>query len=132
MKMKIYHFLSPYNIYKKKSAMLLLVLLSFSILNQVQSFSIYSKRFDISKTSSSSLMIMKNTDGLRVMVNGMPGPMALETAIACIDRGIQLAPLGFTGPKTTSKSIEVKVKKIKKYVYYNINIKSSCSDCHLK
>lgn len=36
--------------------------------------------------------------GLNVMVNGMPGPMALEVARACIDRGFNLVPVGFTGP----------------------------------
>ena len=34
---------------------------------------------------------------IRVMVNGMPGPMALETAKACVDRGYTLVPFGFTG-----------------------------------
>ena len=34
---------------------------------------------------------------LNVMVNGMPGPMALEVAQACLDRGFNLVPVGFTG-----------------------------------
>ena len=44
-----------------------------------------------------------------VMVNGMPGLMALETAIACVDRGFNLLPIGFTGPDSP-KSIIVKGK----------------------
>lgn len=35
---------------------------------------------------------------ISVMVNGMPGPMALEVAKACLDRGFNLLPMGFTGP----------------------------------
>lgn len=34
---------------------------------------------------------------ISVMVNGMPGPMAVEVAKACLDRGFNLLPLGFTG-----------------------------------
>ena len=35
---------------------------------------------------------------ISVMVNGMPGPMAVEVAKACLDRGYNLIPMGFTGP----------------------------------
>ena len=35
---------------------------------------------------------------IHVMVNGMPGPMATETARACIDRGHKIVNIGFTGP----------------------------------
>ena len=35
---------------------------------------------------------------LAVMVNGMPGPMAVEVAKACLDRGFTLVPTAFTGP----------------------------------
>lgn len=38
------------------------------------------------------------TEKISVMVNGMPGPMAVEVAKACLDRGYNLLPLGFTGP----------------------------------
>ena len=44
-----------------------------------------------------------------VMVNGMPGPMATEVAIACIDRGVKLVHMGFTGPKSDRRMVEVKV-----------------------
>jgi len=56
------------------------------------------------KSSLTSLLATKD-----VMVNGMPGLMALETAIACIDRGFNLVPIGFTGPDSP-KSIVVKGK----------------------
>jgi len=53
------------------------------------------------------------------MVNGMPGPMALETAKACVDRGYKLIPWGFTGPNmikdidVTGASKTVKVQLVK-------------------
>ena len=31
--------------------------------------------------------IRMSSESVKVMINGMPGPMALETAKACIDRG---------------------------------------------
>jgi 4-hydroxy-tetrahydrodipicolinate reductase len=53
--------------------------------------------------------------GVSVMVNGMPGLMAQEVAKVCLDRGINLIDVGFTGPidqqnllingKSSSKSI---------------------------
>ena len=48
-----------------------------------------------------------------VMINGMPGPMALETAIACADRGFNVLSVGFTGPNTAEKSIVVESSKLK-------------------
>ena len=58
----------------------------------------------LSSTSTTSLFAIQN-----VMVNGMPGLMALETAIACIDRGYNILPIGFTGPDSPN-SIIVKGK----------------------
>lgn len=34
---------------------------------------------------------------LNIMINGLPGPMALETAISCLNRGYNIIPIGFTG-----------------------------------
>jgi 4-hydroxy-tetrahydrodipicolinate reductase len=42
---------------------------------------------------------------LCVMVNGMPGPMAVEVAKSGIDRGISIVPIGFTGPSTVEKDV---------------------------
>jgi hypothetical protein len=41
------------------------------------------------------------------MVNGLPGPMAMETAMACLDRGYGLIPFGFTGPNCKVEKITV-------------------------
>ena len=45
---------------------------------------------------------------ITVMVNGMPGPMAYEVAVACLDRGFELLPIAFTGPSSEGKELEVK------------------------
>ena len=37
--------------------------------------------------------------GIAVMVNGMPGKMALECAIVCLNRGIALVPHGLAGSR---------------------------------
>lgn len=44
---------------------------------------------------------------LHVMVNGMPGPMATETARVCIDRGFTLVNIGFTGPDNAQDGFNV-------------------------
>ena len=44
---------------------------------------------------------------LRVMVNGMPGPMATEAAEACLRKGLNLAPLALTGPDVPASTIQV-------------------------
>eukprot|EP00981_Chlorochromonas_danica_P006179 scaffold1307_cov166-Ochromonas_danica.AAC.1 len=44
---------------------------------------------------------------LHVMINGLPGPMALEVAKACLARHIALVPIGFTGPSTIQQNISV-------------------------
>lgn len=59
-----------------------------------------------------------NSSPVHVIVNGLPGPMAMETAKACIDRGMNLIPFGFTGRSGKStvavvgKSSEVQVELV--------------------
>lgn len=50
------------------------------------------------------------SDSIPVMVNGMPGLMALETAMSCLDNGLDLVPYGFTGPDITTKTMKVQGK----------------------
>jgi hypothetical protein len=45
---------------------------------------------------------------VHVLVNGLPGPMALETAISCLNRGYKLIPFGFTGNTHHNTKFEVK------------------------
>ena len=52
---------------------------------------------------------MIDADEVTVMVNGLPGPMAMETAKACIDRGLKLALQGLTGPDMKPGPIVVQV-----------------------
>lgn len=48
----------------------------------------------------------KNND-LYVMINGLPGPMALETAKSCLNRGYNLCPIGFTGASGKVEYIDI-------------------------
>lgn len=48
-----------------------------------------------------------SVEALYVMVNGMPGPMAVETAKVCIDRGFVLLPWGFTGGSGRRGDIDI-------------------------
>lgn len=44
---------------------------------------------------------------VRVMVNGMPGPMATAAAEACLRKGLKLAPTAMTGPEIEPCTITV-------------------------
>lgn len=46
-------------------------------------------------------------DSAYVMVNGMPGPMAVAAAEACLRKGLRLAPVAMTGPDVQSQIIVV-------------------------
>mmetsp|Transcript_24172 Transcript_24172/g.41080 ORF Transcript_24172/g.41080 Transcript_24172/m.41080 type:complete len:328 (-) Transcript_24172:604-1587(-) len=49
---------------------------------------------------SSPTLFMSSVDvsDVRVMVNGMPGPMATAAAEACLRKGLKLSPIAMTGP----------------------------------
>jgi 4-hydroxy-tetrahydrodipicolinate reductase len=74
-------------------------------------FSYFSNSFisKLCKNKESLLICLKSLDNdeLTVMVNGMPGLMALETAKSCIDNGLQVATIGFTGEKTVDSNFVV-------------------------
>lgn len=44
---------------------------------------------------------------LAIMINGLPGAMAAETARVCLERGLILVPFGFTGKDPLSKQFVV-------------------------
>lgn len=48
-----------------------------------------------------------DSSALRVMVNGMPGPMASAAAEACLRKGLSLSPIAMTGPDVESSTITV-------------------------
>ena len=48
-----------------------------------------------------------DSSALRVMVNGMPGPMASAAAEACLRKGLSLSPIAMTGPDVEPSSITV-------------------------
>mmetsp|Transcript_13664 Transcript_13664/g.22770 ORF Transcript_13664/g.22770 Transcript_13664/m.22770 type:complete len:278 (-) Transcript_13664:847-1680(-) len=54
---------------------------------------------------------MSSAADISVMINGMPGLMALETAKACLDRGMNVLDVGFTGPRNQLEEIVVEGAK---------------------
>lgn len=52
-------------------------------------------------------MSSSDTSEIRVMVNGMPGPMATAAAEACLRKGLKLSPVAMTGPDIQPCTITV-------------------------
>lgn len=50
---------------------------------------------------------VNNYDDFKVMVNGMPGPMATAAAEACLRKGLKLSPMAMTGPDIEPATITV-------------------------
>lgn len=50
---------------------------------------------------------MASDSDIKVMVNGMPGPMATAAAEACLRKGLSLSPFAMTGPDMEPMSITV-------------------------
>lgn len=48
-----------------------------------------------------------DASALRIMVNGMPGPMATAAAEACLRKGLSLSPVAMTGPDVEPTTITV-------------------------
>lgn len=59
------------------------------------------------ETSLKSSNGNESYDGIRVMVNGMPGPMATAAAEACLRKGLSLSPIAMTGPDIPPSTITV-------------------------
>jgi 4-hydroxy-tetrahydrodipicolinate reductase len=80
------------------------IFVALSLLSNSLGFSFFSHITRVHAPTSSSRCLgalglrMSSHDELVVMVNGMPGPMATEVAKVCIDRGITLTSVAFTGP----------------------------------
>jgi 4-hydroxy-tetrahydrodipicolinate reductase len=53
------------------------------------------------------LQMADDDDVPYIMVNGMPGPMAVAAAEACLRKGLLLAPVAMTGPDVASQIITV-------------------------
>jgi len=89
--------------------MQLFILLLLSLLYSNESFLAGTKLVRMQeRRGRASVLLMQ----IEVMVNGMPGPMAVETAKACIDKGFKLLPYGFTG-KNQPEELDVQGVKVK-------------------
>lgn len=70
------------------------------------SFTSNSLRFTHSQLNHESALQMSLSD-VKVMVNGMPGPMATAAAEACLRKGLSLSPVAMTGPDVEPMTITV-------------------------
>ena len=63
--------------------------------------------FVLKPTKSRRLGLQMSKSDVQVMVNGMPGPMAVAAAEACLRKGLKLCPIALTGPDVASHTITV-------------------------
>lgn len=81
------------------------LVLSLGITSYTDAFTIFNSR--CSKKLYMSADESDDLSGIRIMVNGMPGPMATAAAEACLRKGIDLAPVAMTGPDLDETTITV-------------------------
>jgi 4-hydroxy-tetrahydrodipicolinate reductase len=81
-----------------------LMLLTFYI---VATFAFSPMSIRSSRRTKSLSMSAIDMDQVRIMVNGMPGPMATAAAEACLRKGLKLAPVALTGPDLEPCAIQV-------------------------
>lgn len=60
-----------------------------------------------SRRATSHRMSSVDYSDVRIMVNGMPGPMATAAAEACLRKGLKLSPVAMTGPDIEPCTISV-------------------------
>lgn len=65
------------------------------------------KTFAIPSTTKLHMTASDDISNVRIMVNGMPGPMATAAAEACLRKGLKLSPIALTGPNIEPVTITV-------------------------
>ena len=90
----------------------------------------YLDRIAINKIDSKYTMFMMKNNDFSVMINGMPGLMALETARSCLDSNLHIVPVGFKGPNCIMDDILVdgKTSNQRVQLYKGPGISSEASD----
>jgi 4-hydroxy-tetrahydrodipicolinate reductase len=86
-----------------KFASTLIILISAYCSNSIHAFT---PNVQI-RTSTNTALHMSSFDDVKVMVNGMPGPMATAAAEACLRKGLSLSPVAMTGPDVEPATITV-------------------------
>ena len=66
-----------------------------------------SSRLSSIRQSAGLRMSAVDISDVQIMVNGMPGPMAVAAAEACLRKGLKLAPIAMTGPEVEPCTIKV-------------------------
>lgn len=77
-----------------------------TFVNYVAAFSPTTRR-GLNSHCRTALNMGVNYDDIRIMVNGMPGPMAVASAEACLRKGLQISPVAMTGPAIEPQTITV-------------------------
>lgn len=75
------------------------------LFSHVSAFSIGVKHNQ--RYGSLGLQMSLNYEEVKVMVNGMPGPMAVASAEACLRKGLGISPVAMTGPDVELQTITV-------------------------
>lgn len=81
-----------------------------SSLTETSAFALQSMQQCQNRAKTTSMhMSSGDSDGssVRIMVNGMPGPMATAAAEACLRKGLSLSPIAMTGPDIEPSTITV-------------------------
>lgn len=81
-----------------------------SSLTETSAFALQSMQQCQNRAKTTSMhMSSGDSDGssIRIMVNGMPGPMATAAAEACLRKGLSLSPIAMTGPDIEPSTITV-------------------------
>ena len=76
----------------------------------------YAASFKPVKGLCASRSRIQMSSGPSVMINGLPGPMATAVAETCLDRGLNVIPLAFTGPGILQNEVIVEGKKRTQWV----------------
>lgn len=80
------------------------------LLTSSRSFHVIIPRSSAQQNHRFASLFMSGDDNesvVTVMVNGMPGPMAVAAAESCLKKGLKLAPVAMTGPDVTERIITV-------------------------
>ncbi|KAL3787564.1 hypothetical protein HJC23_000052 [Cyclotella cryptica] len=86
---------------------------SIALLHTTNGFAVHRTSHCLSPSmTQSTTSLQMSTDSfdfsaIRVMVNGMPGPMATAAAEACLRKGLSLSPVAMTGPEIEPATITV-------------------------
>eukprot|EP01038_Epipyxis_sp_PR26KG_P011847 gene11847-15853_t len=75
------------------------IIIAIFVLHEIKCYTLNFESKSFKSLRSNFNPLKSNNDNSCIMINGLPGLMALETAKVCLDRGYNILPIGFTGPR---------------------------------